>query len=874
MGRISFVLGLTGPAVAVDTACSSSLVAIHQAAAALRQGEADLALAGGVNAILISTYTNLLADAGALASDGRCKTFDARADGYGRGEGCGVLVLKRLADAERDGDRILGVILGSAVNQDGAGAGLTVPNGPAQEDVIREALARAGVPPSSVDYLEAHGTGTELGDPIEVRAAASVYGEGREAERPLLLGSVKTNIGHLEGAAGVAGVIKVLASLRAGVIPKHLHFETPNPRIAWEELPVRVTAEATPWPERDRPRRAGVSSFGYSGTNAHLVLEGYPPARASSPGQFSRWGRGPARRPGIAGPPPGELESGAPARESGAPARGPGAAALAARRRLLPLSGRSEAALGELAGRYAGWLGEGEEEADWERLSDMAWTAGVGRSHFGVRAGVVFGEGGELREALAELSASGGARAAVSSEAPKVAFLFTGQGSQWVGMGRELYGTEPVFREVLDRCEGAFVEERGESLRAVMFGEEGAAGDLDRTEWTQPALFALSAGLTELWRSVGVSPSAVLGHSVGEIGAAWASGALGLEDGLRFAARRGALMGSLPAGGGMAAVFAPVEEVESEVQETNAGSEGAGLSVAAENGTHVVVSGPARLLTSLRRRLGERGVRTKGLRTSHAFHSGLMEPALLELEEAAGALRWEAPEIALVSNLTGREAGAEELGDGGYWRRQARERVRFGTGVEALAELGVGVSDRGGAAGGAGPDGGAFVAGGGGRRWPGVGAGGCHEPGAGDELCGGGVGRVRGRAVGVVCGSFRRGASAAGVAADVSVPAGAVLGAAAGGASVPSGASVPRLAAGVGERRGHVRDGTRGLESGVARRPPGVWPGGGPRRILRRASRVRARNPERRDAALRGRREDRTPPRVFRSGARWRRGAR
>ena len=646
IGRVSFALGLQGPAIAVDTACSSSLVAIHQAAAALRQGEAELALAGGVNVMLSAELSRLAMMAGMLSPRGRCSTFDASADGYVRGEGCGMVVLKRLSDAERDGDRILGVLLGSAVNQDGASAGFTAPNGPAQEAVIREALARAGVAASEVDYLEAHGTGTELGDPIEVQAAAAVYGEGRSAERPLLLGSVKTNIGHLESAAGVAGLIKVLLSLGAGEIPRHLHFERPNPRIRWDELPVRVVTAGEGWPEvADRPRRAGVSSFGYSGTNAHLVVEGY-----------------------------GEPVGGGPAAPEA------GAAASVRQRRLLPLSGKSSGALSELAGRYRGFLTEESE------LADVAWTAGVGRSHFAVRAGLEFGDLGELREQLAAVE-QGGGRAAESGRG-KVAFLYTGQGSQWPGMGRALYEEEPVAREVLERCEAVMREERGESLLSVMFGE---AGGLDRTEWTQPALYALQGALTALWASVGVVPDAVFGHSVGELAASGASGVFDLESGLRLASRRGGLMGSLPAGGGMAAVFAPVAEVREELAKTNARVRGVGLSLAAENGTHVVVSGPRRLVGSLRRRLGGRGVRTEELVTSHAFHSGLMDPALAELESAAGAVSLGTPSVPVVSGVSGRVASPGELEDGGYWRRQAREPVRFASALGALAELGVGV---------------------------------------------------------------------------------------------------------------------------------------------------------------------------------------
>ncbi|MDE0127419.1 MAG: SDR family NAD(P)-dependent oxidoreductase, partial [Bryobacterales bacterium] len=642
VGRVAFALGLEGPAITVDTACSSSLVALHQAAVALRGGEADLALAGGVNAILRSDPTSLLTDAGMLAADGRCKTFDAAADGYVRGEGCGMVVLKRLADAEAAGDRILAVVLGSAVNQDGASAGLTVPNGPAQERVIEEVLARAGVEASSVDYLEAHGTGTELGDPVEVEAAAAVYGRGRNPHRPLLIGSVKTNVGHLEAAAGVAGLIKTVLAIRSGVIPRHLHFERPNPRMDWEKLPVRVTSEATLWPESERPRRAAVSSFGYSGTNAHVMVEGYAEERK---------------------PPRIEVRA---LPKSGADDRVPQADAPR-EHRLLPLSAKSQDALRQLADRYQAML------SDDIPLADMAWTASTGRSHFRCRSGLVFSDRASLQDQLAV------ARQGVVAAAPTqgtVAFLYTGQGSQWAGMGRELYEAEPVFRAVLDRCDEVFRAVRGRTLLPVIFED---AGRLDRTEWTQPALYALESGLTALWASVGVRPDIVFGHSVGEIAAAAAAGAFDLETGMRFATRRGALMGSLSEGGAMAAVFASAERVAASL-------DGA-VCLAADNGTQQVVSGPETEIEVLLQAFEEDGLRVERLRTSHAFHSALMDPVLAELEAAAPGAS--APSVRLVSDVSGQVV--EGAPDGAYWRRQAREPVQFATAVRTLADLQAGL---------------------------------------------------------------------------------------------------------------------------------------------------------------------------------------
>ena len=657
IGRVAFALGFEGPAMAVDTACSSSLVAIHQAVAALQRGEADLALAGGVNAILLAENTRLMLAGGMLAPDGLCKTFDAAADGFVRGEGCGILALKRLAEAERDGDRILGVVLGSAVNQDGASAGLTAPNGPAQERVIREALARAGVAPSEVDFLEAHGAGTELGDPIEVRAAAAVYGEGRDPQRPLNMGSVKTNIGHVEAAAGVAGVVKVLLSMRHGVIPKHLHFHRPNPRIDWKNLPVRVTSEPAPWPSGlDRPVRAGISSFGISGTNAHLIVEAY----------------------GTSGE-----AAGAPV---AAPVPGPAAEAPEARRyRVLPLSGRSRAALSQLAGRYREWMGARSPSR--EALSDASWTAGTGRSHFTERAGLVFGSAPELREQLEALTSAGAGERAAAAPG-RIAFLFTGQGSQWAGMGRDLYEREPVFRDVLDRAEAVIREERAESLHEVMFD---GTRDLDEAEWAQPAMFAFQGALLGLWKSIGVEPEAVLGHSLGELAAAHAAGVFGFDDGLRFASRRGALLGSLsrtgPGSGGMAAVFVPPEPVAAAISEENAGTRGR-LDLAADNGTHQVVSGPRDVLGKLSKRFEERGARVESLSVRFAAHSSIVDPVLAGIEEAASRPRYGSARIPLVTGLTGRPAAPGDVEDGSYWARQARRTVRFAEGVGSLADLG------------------------------------------------------------------------------------------------------------------------------------------------------------------------------------------
>ncbi len=652
-GRLAYTLGLQGPVESIDTVCSSSLVALHQARRALLAGECELALAGGVHVMLSPHIFVFLSRSRALSADGRCKAFDASADGFSRAEGCGVVVLKRLRDAERDGDRILAVIRGSAVNHDGPSSGLTVPNGPSQERVIANALREAGVSPSEVAYLEAHGTGTSLGDPIEVQAAAKVLGEGRDPDKPLLLGSVKTNLGHLEATAGVAGLIKVVLAMQHGIIPKQLHFREPNPHIPWDRLPVQVVTESTAWPEGRRI--AGVSSFGMSGTNAHVVLEAYE-----------------SENPMVVG---------------GGEALRDGGVLPERRAHLLALSGKNEAGLRALAERYREWVAAHANAA----LADVCFTAGAGRSHFEQRASVVVESREQLTEALQKLAsgtAAGDVHVGYARQRPKVALLFTGQGSQYAGMAEALYETQPVFRQTLDRCAELLKDKLDEQLLEVIF--EGAGGLLDQTRWTQPALFALEVALYETYRSLGLEADVVLGHSVGEYAAAYVAGILTLEDGLKLIAKRGELFGALPASGSMAAIFADAAPVQAAVDEVNANSPSSvGLSIAAHNGAHVVVSGPAERVEQIVGRFETEGVRCAPLATSHAFHSALLEPALEAFEPFAATIEHWPAERTLISNLTGAPLASGQILDAAYWRRHAREPVQFGQSVVALAEAGV-----------------------------------------------------------------------------------------------------------------------------------------------------------------------------------------
>ena len=621
-GRISYVFGLQGPSVTVDTACSSSLVAVHQACRSLRLGESDLAIAAGINLLLLPQFTRNFAQAKMLSIDGRCKTFDARANGYVRSEGGGVVLLKRLADAIAARDPILAVVRGTASNQDGKTSALTVPNGESQKRVIRAALDNARLGPERISYIEAHGTGTSLGDPIEANSLRQIFGDN---ESPVWVGSVKSNIGHLESAAGIAGLIKTILVLHHGWIPELVHFEQLNPHIEWRGSAMRTPGKGVAWPRNGATRCAGVSSFGFAGTNAHVIVEEAP------------------RLP-----------------EDGSSPSGP---------YVLPLSARDADRARAMAQTYASILRRHGEDA-----GAISRTAACQRSRFRHRFAVTGESAESLVQALEtlEITAEMPAR-----RAGKLAFLFPGQGAQQVGMGLALYAREPRFRDAIDRCAAALEGLIPYLLTDILSGERG---DIHDTALCQPALFSFEWALAEYLSHLGVVPDVMLGHSLGELVAATRAGVMTLDDALALVAERGRLMGAAPGQGSMLVAFAPWDEIAEHVPES--------LSIAAYNGpTNTVVSGPERDIAACADALARAKVMCRRLSVSHGFHSALMDPVRVGFERAVRRCRLAPGTIPVIANVTGHIAG-ELHRSPTYWCDQIRQPVRFTQGLDTLVELG------------------------------------------------------------------------------------------------------------------------------------------------------------------------------------------
>ena len=639
-GRISYYFGWRGPSISIDTACSSSLVTVHNACQALLNGDCDYAMAGGVNMILSPTATLSLTRGMFLSPDGRCKTFDKKANGFVRSEGCGLVMLKRLSDAQADGDNILAVIKGSATNQDGRSQGMMAPNGPSQEDVISRALKNSGVDPATINYVEAHGTGTELGDPIEVNALDQVYGQSHSKENPLLLGSVKTNIGHLEVASGVAGLIKLVLSLQNESLPAHINLTELHPLLGFDEKKennrIQIPTEQTPWPASEQPRRCAASAFGFSGTNAHVILEEAPQR---------------------------EKEISAQQRNA----------------HPLVLSAKTQPALNELVQRYVDYLGK-NENAD---IADICYTAATGRSHHEQRLALVTNDiescKQELERYLANASDSQCHIGEAKQETPSAAFLFTGQGAQYLGMGKELYQSQPYFRQTLDRCAEILTEHLDKPLLSLLWDDD--TGVLNETQYTQPAMFAVGYSLAKLWMSWGIEPKVLMGHSVGEYIAACVAGVFSLEDGLKLIAGRGRLMASMCERGKMLSVFATRDTVEKYLAKYSNK-----LSIAAENGdTQIVVSGYPDAIDELTAELADANIDTQALAVSHAFHSPMMDVVLPSFKELAETVEYHEPKFTLISNLKGqRDDNAFISAD--YWVEHLRAPVEFNASVTSLIE--------------------------------------------------------------------------------------------------------------------------------------------------------------------------------------------
>jgi acyl transferase domain-containing protein len=647
-GRISHFLGLEGPCLTLDTACSSSLVGLHLARQSILAGDCDMAIVAGVNVILHPAIHIAFSKLGLMSRAGRCATFDASADGYIRGEGCVAVVLSRQSDAIARGNHIIASIVGTAVNQDGRTPALTAPNGRSQEKVIRNALARTAINPNEIGYVEAHGTGTPVGDPIEMSAIVNVYGPGRASDKPLYVGSVKSNFGHIEAGAGLLGLVKSALSLQHEEIFPSLHFSQLNPAIDLGQAPVRVAAERIPWHRNGAPRLAGVNSFGYSGTNAHVILQEAPlqnNGHAESPlsterNLFDRAGE------------------------------------------LIVISAKSPNSLNELADQWIEFLAQEGKNT----LRNIAFTAAMARTQLNQRLAIVGKDKEDVRQKLQAWREGRTQKGVAHGQTfpkvkPKIAFIFTGQGSQYADMGRELYENEPRFAETINRIASIMDPELGAPLFNVLFGEKSAEY-LENTRYVQPALFAIEYALADLIRHWGIEPSYVIGHSIGEIVAACIAGVLNLEDAARFVVARGRLMGSLPEGGTMLAIAAAPEQVQRWIQ----GKE-SDVAIATVNGPHaVVISGRAEAVAEVGATAQTAGRQIKALEVSHAFHSPLMDPILHELTQVAASMRISPPRIPILSNTSGDFFGDEIEPE--YWSAQVRNAVLFHQGMEKIIDAG------------------------------------------------------------------------------------------------------------------------------------------------------------------------------------------